>query len=170
MLLALLAASTTALACGSAAPDTASGPTPSPTSRSTSGDAAVAVSDAWVRAADDGMTGAFGVVSNDGDTDLTLVSAYSPAAGATELHEVVSSAGQMVMQPVEGGFDLPAGGTQVLEPGADHLMLMGLVAPLLPGDDVAITLTFDDGSTYEYTAQVRAAEVGDEAYAPTPAP
>ncbi len=169
LLLPLLAAAL--LACGDDTP--AASPqasTSAPMPSATASPSTVTVSDAWVRAADGGMTGAFGVISNDGPDDLTLVSASSPAAAAVELHEVVTVDGQAVMQPKAGGFLVPGVGGHVLEPGADHIMLMGLTSPLLPGDDVEISLTFDDGTTLTYTAQVRSAEVGDETYSPTPSP
>ncbi len=136
----------------------------------TTEDGAVTVSDAWVKASDMQMTGAFGVIRNTGDTDLTLVSAQTSASAMTELHEVVEKDGQMVMQPKQDGFAVPANGEHVLEPGADHIMIMQLEQPLAAGDDVEITLTFDDGSTYDYSAQVREAEVGDETYVPAETP
>ena len=126
----------------------------------------ITVTDAWVRASDGMMTGSFGVITNDGDADVTVVSAETSASDRTELHEVVMQDGEMVMTPVEGGFIVPAGGEHVLEPGADHVMIMDMAQPVMAGDDVEITLTFDDGSTYSYTAQAREAEVGDETYVP----
>lgn len=130
----------------------------------------ITVTDAWVKASPGPMTGAFGVVTNAGDTDLVLVSASTSASGTTELHEVVMTDGQMVMQPKEGGFAVPAGGEHVLEPGADHIMVLGMTEPVQAGDDVEITLTFDDGTRYTYTAQAREAQVGNETYQPTPMP
>lgn len=127
---------------------------------------AISVDDAWVKASDGPMTGSFGVITNSGDADLTVVSAETSASDLTELHEVVMKDGEMVMTPVEGGFAVPAGGEHVLEPGADHVMIMNMSEPIMAGDDVDITLTFDDGSTYSYTAQAREAEVGDETYVP----
>ena len=35
---------------------------------------------------------------------------------------------------------VPAGGSLSLEPGGDHVMLMDLQEPILPGDEVTITL------------------------------
>ena len=131
-----------------------------------SAEGAISVDDAWVRASDGPMTGSFGVITNGGDSDLTVVSAETSASDLTELHEVVMKDGEMVMTPVEGGFPVPAGGDHVLEPGADHVMIMNMAEPIMAGDDVEITLTFDDGSRYSYIAQAREAEVGDETYAP----
>jgi len=86
--------------------------------------------DVWVKAADAGMSAGFGELRNDGDTDLTVVSATSPATSAMELHETVQNeSGQMVMRPVEGGFVIPAHGAITLEPGGDHLMFMDVTTP-----------------------------------------
>lgn len=127
----------------------------------------VTISDAWVRASEGPMTGAFGVISNSGDADVTVLSASTSASEMTELHEVVMIDGEMKMQEKDGGFLVPAGGEHVLEPGNDHIMVMNMQQPVMPGDDVEITLTLDDGSQVSYTAQAREAEVGDEEYVPS---
>lgn len=98
----------------------------------------VTVEDAWIKAAEGGMTGAFGTLVNGGDDDVTVVSATSPAAERVELHETAAGAsGEMVMREKDGGFTVPAGAELVLEPGGDHLMLMGLQGPVPAGGTVA---------------------------------
>ena len=72
----------------------------------------------------------------------------------------------MKMQPKQGGFALAADSDIELAPGADHLMLMDLTAKLMPGSDVEITVSFDDGSTLPITAQVRDFPGADEHYDP----
>ncbi|KUI28438.1 copper chaperone PCu(A)C [Mycobacterium sp. GA-2829] len=116
--------------------------------------AAVEVRDAWVKAAETGMTAAFAQLRNSADREVRVVSAATTAAARVELHEVVGESAPR-MQPKAGGFVLPAGGATELNPGGDHLMLMELTGPLPPGSDVEITLTFGDGSTLPMTAQVR---------------
>ncbi|MDF2824307.1 MAG: hypothetical protein K0R68_1715 [Mycobacterium sp.] len=126
----------------------------------------VTVTDTWVKAAPDGMTAAFGTLTNTGDREARVVSASTPAAGMVELHEVVSTGGTMTMRPKEGGFVIPAGAQTNLEPGGDHIMLMDLNAPLIPGNDVEIVATFEDGSTLPITAQVRDFPGAGENYDP----
>ncbi|GLU50178.1 copper chaperone PCu(A)C [Nocardiopsis ansamitocini] len=126
-----------------------------------------AIEDAWVKAvtAEDGMTGAFGLLNNPADGDLSVVAASSPVAGMVELHEVVTGDdGNAVMQEKDGGFLVPAGDTHVLEPGADHIMLMGLTEDLDPGTEVAVELEFSDGSTLEFSAPVKDYEGANENY------
>ncbi|WP_403020948.1 copper chaperone PCu(A)C [Salinibacterium sp. GXW1014] len=116
----------------------------------------VTVSDAWVKAGDAGMTGLFVVLGNGGDAEATVVSATTDAASATELHETVADAsGTMTMREVSGGFTIAANGQRVLEPGGDHLMLMGLTGPLSPGEEISVELRFSDGSMLEFSAPVK---------------
>ena len=118
------------------------------------------VKDAWAKAADSGMTAAFGEITNSSDHDITIASATSPSAATVELHEVVDS----VMRPVEGGFVLPAGGTVTLQPGGYHLMFMNLTAPIAAGDDVSVALTLGDGSTLTFTAVAKDFPGANESY------
>lgn len=116
----------------------------------------VVVREAWVKAVDEGMTSAFAEIQNTGEGQVRVVSAQSPSSPMVELHEIVSSAdGSMVMQPKDGGFAVAGSDTKVLQAGGDHLMLMGVTSPLTPGSDTEFTLTFEDGSTSMFTAQVR---------------
>lgn len=126
---------------------------------------AVDMSDAWVKSADSGMSAAFGQLTNDSDTDVTVVSAESAASSMLELHETVESeSGEMVMRQIEGGFVIPADGSLDLAPGGDHIMLMDLTAPLVAGDEVTVTLTFSDDSTYEFIAPVKDYSGANENY------
>jgi len=126
--------------------------------------ASVVVDDAWVKAVDGGMTGLFGQVVNDGSRDVVLVGATTDAAASAELHETVESDGAMRMREKEGGFAIAAGDALALEPGANHVMLMGLDGPLLAGDEVTVTLEFDDGSTLDVTAPVKDYTGANEQY------
>ena len=138
-------------AAQSAAPSSASG-------------AVLAVTDPWVKAADKGMTTAFGTLVNNTDKELTIVSATSPAASRVELHEVVEKDGKMSMQQKEGGFVIPPRGSHTLQPGGDHLMLMDIKDKVQPGDEVTFTLEFADGSTTEFTAVAKAFAGANEEY------
>lgn len=134
---------------------------------------ALSVSDAWVKAADTGMTGGFGTLHNDSDEAVTVLAASSDVSTAMELHETVTTdAGGMVMQAKDGGFAIPPHGEFVLEPGGNHIMFMDLAAPLVPGDEVRVTLTLSDDSTYEFSAPVKEFSGANENYvgggSPTP--
>lgn len=157
---AVLAVSAAALTgCGSSTPAADNSPAAEDA-------ASLSVSGAWAKAAEaGGMTGAFGTLENDGDEDLTVVSASSSAASTVELHEVaMDDDGAMVMREIEGGFVVPAGSGYLLEPGASHLMLMGLTDGLLAGDTVTITLELADGSTLDVDAVAKDYAGANESY------
>ncbi|MEV0335944.1 copper chaperone PCu(A)C [Nocardia sp. NPDC050717] len=127
----------------------------------------ITMSDQWIKAADSGMSAAFGNLRNTGDTPVTLISATSPASDRVEIHEVVpDSSGAKTMRPKAGGITIPAKGEAVLKPGGEHLMFMELKQPLRTGAETSLTLTFADGSSTVVTAQVRDFAGGKENYAP----
>ena len=156
---AVLAVSAAALTgCGSS--------TPAADTSAADDAAALSMTGTWTKAAEaGGMTGAFGTLENSGDEDLTVVAASSSAASAVELHEVaMDDDGAMVMREIEGGFVVPAGSEYLLEPGASHLMLMGLTDGLLAGDTVTITLELADGSTLDVDAVAKDYAGANESY------
>ncbi|MBS4753557.1 copper chaperone PCu(A)C [Nocardioides sp. zg-ZUI104] len=170
---ALVAALVPALAaCGTENDDKAGADTsssPSATERSSTdgadGAAVLSVSDPWVKAADRGMTAAFGTLVNNGAEDVTVTDVASDVAARAELHETVENAdGSVAMQAKDGGFVVPAGGTLELAPGGAHIMLMKLTRALEPGTTVTLTLTLDDGSTTEVESTVKPFDGADEKY------
>jgi periplasmic copper chaperone A len=105
----------------------------------------IEISDAYARSASPtARTGAaFMQIVNHGEADR-LIGAASPAADLVQLHTHISDGdGVMKMQHVEEGFEVPEGGTLALERGGNHVMLMGLTAPLEQGDTMSLTLTFE---------------------------
>lgn len=118
--------------------------------------AEVIVGDPYVRAVPPGQpnSAAFMMLSNDGAADRALTGASSTAAEVVELHTHTMVDGMMRMRRIER-IQLPAGKARVLEPGGLHLMLIGLTRDLAPGDKVALTLRFDDGSEVQLEAPVR---------------
>lgn len=155
----------TAGTAGTASPASPSDSTPSESSSTLDEAASLTVTDPWVKAAESGMTAAFGTLVNSGDTDVVVVSATSGITATMELHETVESAdGSMAMQPKQGGFVVPAGGEHELAPGGDHLMMMNLTQAALPGEVVTVTLTLQDGSTLEVEATVKSFSGADEEY------
>lgn len=126
--------------------------------------ATLEVRDPWAKAADQGMSAAFGTLHNPTDADVVVVAASSPSSTMVELHETVEVDGVMQMQQVEG-FTVPAGGDVVLDPGGNHLMFMGLTAPLVPGDEVTVALELADGTTLDVVAPVKEFAGANETYA-----
>jgi hypothetical protein len=119
----------------------------------------VTVIDPYVRAVPPvaKISAAFMQLRNDNDTEGSLVSAATSAAGAVELHTHTMDEGVMRMRQIPQ-IPLPPGTTVSLEPGGLHIMLFDLKAPLSPGDQVPITLTYSDGSSKAVTAEVRSVQ------------
>jgi len=91
-------------------------------------------------------TAAYFTLERTGTGPSALVRALSPVAAAVELHEHTEVNGMMMMRPVQGGVPLPVDAPLIFQPGGYHVMLIGLNRPLAEGDEVPISLLFDDGS------------------------
>jgi len=116
----------------------------------------VEVKDAYVRhmPPTQTVTGAFMTLVNTTDSDRAAVSASSDVAETVELHTHIKDGGVMRMRQVEK-IDIPAGGSTELKPGGFHVMLIDLKKPLELGQMVDISLTFDDGSSTAFQAEVK---------------
>jgi copper(I)-binding protein len=108
----------------------------------------IKASAAWARATPRNapVAGAYLTLQNLGSASDRLVSAASPAANRTEIHQMRREGDVMVMRPLPEGLEIRAGEQIVLSPGGYHLMLTGLKAPLVDGDKVHVTLTFQSGA------------------------
>ncbi|MGC4059523.1 MAG: copper chaperone PCu(A)C [Aquabacterium sp.] len=108
----------------------------------------VKVDEAWIRPAVPGQTATGGFMKLTATKDLVLTGVSSPAAGASELHEMAMEGDVMRMRAVSS-IALPAGKTVALQtgPGNKHLMLMALKQPLKVGDEVSLTLKLRQAST-----------------------
>lgn len=127
--------------------------------------------DAWIREAvlpegsptvdpenDHDETASSGVISalyltvqNKGGAAVQLTGVETEVARVVEMHQTQSQNGLMQMRPVES-VEIPAGGEVLFEPGGFHIMLIDVNRPLEPGDEVAVTLTFDTGERLELPA------------------
>jgi hypothetical protein len=108
----------------------------------------IKVENAWVRAPAPGQVVVGGFMDITSAGNAKLVSAQSPVAGTTELHEMSMKDGVMMMRPVPH-IALPPGQTVKLAPGGLHLMLIDLKKPLKPGDKVPLTLRIQAGKTHQ---------------------
>ena len=115
----------------------------------------ISTSEAWAAVTPAGATVGAGymTISNNGPAD-TLISATSSRAQRVELHEMSMDGDVMRMRPVPN-FTVPADGVVSLTPNGLHLMLTGLSAPLVAGDNVPVTLTFERAGVVEVSLPVR---------------
>jgi periplasmic copper chaperone A len=82
-----------------------------------------------------------------------LVSASTPVAQAAELHESEMTGMVMKMRPL-AGVTIPARHPVAFKPGGMHIMLMGLKAPLRPGESFPLTLDFTKAGPQTVTVMV----------------
>ena len=117
----------------------------------------VTVSAPWTRAAGAGGTGAgFMTLRNTGSAPDRVVAVRSPAARLAELHTHIREGDVMRMRPV-AAIDLPPGREVRLQPGGQHIMLIGLTGPLRQGERVPVTLVLERGGEIEVQLPVESA-------------
>ena len=117
----------------------------------------ITVTDVWMRQPAEGQTrtATYGTITNNGDTDVTLVAASVPFDATVEIHEtIMGDDGAMQMQEVPEGFVVPAGGSFTLEPGGPHIMLIDIDPADIMGT-IDVTMMFDDGTEVTVGAPVR---------------
>jgi copper(I)-binding protein len=110
---------------------------------------------------DTAMTAVFGSLTNHTDTDIHLTKVAGSMPGIYQYHEVVDG----VMREMEDGMTIPANGTVEMAPGGHHIMVMDNHEDIAAGDVLTLTLTAEDGSTYELAdIPVRVQQSGHEDY------
>jgi periplasmic copper chaperone A len=132
-----------------------------------SGEATVgdlAITAGWARAMLPGQPagGGYFTIANKGESADRLVSIMSASAGKVEIHTMEVANNVMVMRPVEGGLEIPAGATVELKPGGLHVMFMAVKEPFKAGSSVVLTLEFEKAGKVELTLPVRSADGADE--------
>ncbi len=105
-----------------------------------------------------GATGAaFMVITNAGTEADKLIGGTTHVAETVEIHEMKEgSGGVMEMSPVEGGLEVPAGGSVELKSGSYHIMLIGLKEDLIAGTTYELTLTFEKAGDVTIVVPVQA--------------
>jgi copper(I)-binding protein len=98
--------------------------------------------------------GGFLSIDNRGAADR-LVGASSPASERVELHTMRMEGDVMRMRRVDA-IDVPANGRLEMGPGGNHLMFMGLKAPLKIGDSFPMKLRFQKAGEVTVEVQVEA--------------
>lgn len=81
-------------------------------------------------------------IINDENKDDRLISAATPVAAMAHFHESVQSGDVMKMEAI-AAIALPPHTAVALKPGATHIMLMGLKAPLKKGESFPLELSFE---------------------------
>jgi periplasmic copper chaperone A len=87
--------------------------------------------------------GGYMSIANAGSDPDRLLGASSEAARLVQLHEMHMDGDVMKMGEIEGGIEVPAGGTVTLAPGALHVMFLGVLEPFVEGECVELVLQFE---------------------------
>jgi|GEM_PF-1331157 copper(I)-binding protein len=88
-------------------------------------------------------------LSNQGEQAVTLESVSAPVSLVDEvqLHDMVMDGETMKMEQIMDGIMLPVGSDIALQPGGQHIMLMGLNDTLDAGKTFPLTLNFGDSGS-----------------------
>jgi copper(I)-binding protein len=96
-------------------------------------------------------------ITNHGSKAESLIAVESPVASKVEIH--LSSLRQGVMQMREVTMlECPPGSTVKVEPGALHIMLLGLKQPLVAGSTFPLSLKFRDAGMLVVQVSVKPRE------------
>ena len=114
----------------------------------------VEITDPWARATPGAaVNGAVYLSLTNHGADTTIIATASPAAKAASLHGHEMDGDMMRMRALEY-IALGEGEAVTFAPGGLHIMLMGLAAPLVEGETLALTLSFADGDTVNVSVPI----------------
>ena len=120
--------------------------------------AGVTITKPWMRYLLPGIpAGGYMVLHNAGDQPSVLTGATSPACGTLMLHETQDDSG-MAMMTMVPAMNIPPHGAVALAPGGYHLMCMQ--PRMKTGDHIAVTLSFQDGTSLSTSMPVYGAHTG----------
>jgi len=111
------------------------------------------VNNAWARATPGKAENGAAYLTIQSPTPDRLLTVSSPVAKKAELHTMSMEGMVMKMRPL-AGVDIPAGQPVTLKPGGQHVMLLGLDAPLREGQTFPLTLTFEKAGTRTVTVAI----------------
>lgn len=98
----------------------------------------------------------FLTIQNFGKAPDRLIEVKSAISDNVEIHTMTMEGGMMRMRELKTGLSIPAGGQVKLQPGAEHIMFMGLKGQIKQNEDFKATLVFERAGEVEVTFQVEA--------------
>lgn len=122
----------------------------------------IAVHSAWIRSAPPKakVLAAYMKIINKSSKTRYLIGVSSSLFGKVEMHRT-GMHGEIMKMVYQKRLTLHAGGLLELKPGGYHLMLKKPESVPQPGEQVTLTLQFENGQTVEVTAPVLDAKGGD---------
>ena len=118
---------------------------------------ALKLTQGWVSAAPPGAEelSAYLVLSNPGTVAVMLSGVSSPVSGQVMLMNTSKDAAGRGSMMMVNAMKIPAGGSLKIVPGRAHVMLRALKRQPQPGEQVALTLRFADGSARTFSVPVK---------------
>lgn len=95
------------------------------------------------------VSGGFMVIKNTGTETDRLVGGSATFSTGFQVHEMKMDGDVMMMRPVEGGLEIPAGDQVEFKPGGYHIMFTGLSGQLKPGEKRKARLVFEKAGEIE---------------------
>ncbi len=92
-------------------------------------------------------------LTNNSQRTMHFIAAQTPAAKYTEFHRIVIRDNKMAMRKVDS-IDIKAQQSFEFTENGYHLMFMGLKQALTPDESITLTLSEDNGQTYEIVLPV----------------
>lgn len=123
---------------------------------------ALSTSETWAKAAESGMSAAFGILHNTSATPIALHQISNAQGDEIQIHEMRGTG--KTMAQLEGDLVIEPGKDAVLAPGGNHLMFMDLQQPLVAAQTARLTLEFADGSSTEVDFPIRNFDGAKESY------
>ena len=121
----------------------------------------IEVSDAWARMGEAGANSAIYFMIENHDTAVDkLIGASSTIADATEVHESKMKGDVMTMNHLDSVNLDPSTKVEFM-PGGLHIMLIGLKQDLKMGDEIEVTLQFENSPELVVKATVKDAGGAD---------
>ncbi|MGK0291043.1 MAG: copper(I)-binding protein [bacterium] len=121
--------------------------------------AKILVQHAWVRAVPPVAKNSaiYLKIKNTGRKDV-LLSAYTPVAKYTEMHNVLRINGMMHMKRVRQ-VSIPSHGVRLFKRGSYHIMLIQLKRKLRVGQIVPLTLRFKNAGTIRLRVKIKTGQM-----------
>ena len=118
---------------------------------------ALKLAQGWVSAAPPGAEelSAYLVLGNPGRAAVTLSGVSSAVSGQATLMTTTKDAAGRGSMTMASAMNIAAGGSLRILPGQAHVMLRSLKRQPQPGEQVALTLRFADGSARTFSVPVK---------------
>ena len=116
----------------------------------------VSIDDAWVRMIRPSqfVTVGYLVITNTGAVEDRLMSVSSPAFESVEMHEMAIDENSVMRMRKSGPLVIGSGETLTMKRGGIHLMLIGPQYAIVAGNDIPLTLMFEDSGALTVAARI----------------